>query len=227
MQKDLRESQLYISKKGEKGSWVPFLLVLALIFTVFFSIRNWLTNFKGVEVLGNSMNDTIFEGEKLLMKLTSSGEKAERGDIIVVDVRGYSDSDKVKLNEDFGETKFLIKRLIAIEGDVVRCKDGEVSIQYGGKGEFKKLNEPYAKYIDKSSYDFKEDYVVGEGEIFFLGDNRQDSKDSRYNESQGSHLTCLYKESDIYGIVPEWAIEHREILEKIFLRDLKKRKNKE
>ncbi|MBQ8659065.1 MAG: signal peptidase I [Clostridia bacterium] len=220
MQKDLRESQLYISKKGEKGSWVTFLLVLALLLSIFFSVRNyWVTSFSGVIVSGHSMDDTLFDGEKLLMKLTSSGEKAERGDIIVVDVRGYKGSDKLQPNENFGDTKFLIKRLIAVEGDVVRCKDGELSIQYGGTGEFKKLKEPYAKYIDKLGYDFKEDYVVGKDEIFFLGDNRDNSIDSRYNETDGSHLTCLYMESDIYGIVPEWAIEHREVLEKIFFRN--------
>ncbi len=220
MHKDLSQSQLYIEKKGEKSSWVPFLLLLVLIFSVFLNLRYyWVSTFGGVVVEGHSMDDTLFDGEKLLMKFTSSGATAKRGDIIVVDVRGYSGSDKVKDNEDFKDTNFLIKRLIAVEGDVVRCKDGEISIQYGGAGEFKTLHEPYAKYLNKGNYDFKKEYVVGKDEIFFLGDNRDNSIDSRYNETDGSHLNCLYLEKDIYGVVPEWAIEHREILEFIFFRE--------
>ena len=56
---------------------------------------------------------------------------------------------------------------------------------------------------------------MGEGEIFFLGDNRNISMDSRYKEDM-SHLDRLYKETDIYGIVPQWAIDKQEDLEKIF-----------
>ena len=57
------------------------------------------------------------------------------------------------------------------------------------------------------------------GEIFFLGDNRLNSCDSRYQEYGGSHLKDkLYKATDVYGVVPEWALEHQEILAKIFFR---------
>ena len=92
-------------------------------------------------------------------------------------------------------------------------------IQYAGCDGYEKLDEPYAHYrsaYDKQSYDFGP-YKVGEGEIFFLGDNRNNSVDSRYGVTQGSHLpNRLYKTEDIFGIVPEWAIQNQEILEKIF-----------
>ena len=236
MQKDLKDSELYPNewkKKESWTSWVSFLLVLAILLCAFFCVRDfWTTSFGGVVVDGSSMNDTFVDGEKLLMRYTSSGAKAERGDVIVVDARPYqkggSKSDRVK-EGDKVDADFLIKRLIAIEGDTVRWNetDDTLYIRYKGKSEFVPLKEDYATYkggVEKYTFGTTSsgnvtDYEVGKGEIFFLGDNRNNSIDSRYKiaeKSNGSHLTCLYEESDIYGIVPEWAIANRNVLEKIF-----------
>jgi signal peptidase I len=232
MQKDLKESELYPAERTKKDSWmswVSFLLVLAILFCSFLFLRNvWTTCFGGVVVDGSSMNNTFIDGEKLLMRYTSSGAKPKRGDVIVVDARPYQQGgakEQYVKDGDKVEADFLIKRLIGIEGDVVRWNEDTDSlyIRYAGQDEFVLLDEPYATYkggVEK--YTFGDttngnvtDYVVGEGEIFFLGDNRNISMDSRYNEGM-SHLDSLYKESDIHGIVPPWAIENREFLTKIF-----------
>ena len=138
----------------------------------------------------------------------------ERGDIIVVYVGNYPECKSITGGE-------LIKRLIATEGDKVKCKDGQISIMYSGTNEYVLLNESYAYYggmpgQDATDYDFSE-YVVGEGEIFFLGDNRLNSVDSRYKESSGSHLIGrLYETTDVYGVVPTWAMEYKDILCNLF-----------
>ncbi len=216
MNKALSDSELYEARHGfkESRSNARFLCVIFLIFILFLSFNAWwMGNFGGVVVDGSSMNQTLYDGEKLLMRY-AKGYKAARGDVIVIYVGGYEECESV--NGDF-----LIKRLIATEGDKVRCQDGQIEIQYAGTGKWEKLNEPYAYYANyRSDYDFKE-YEVGEGEIFFLGDNRSgrgSSLDSRYQEGL-SHLDCLYKEADIYGVVPAWAIEHHEILSKIFFKE--------
>ena len=216
MNKTLSDSELYEARHGfkERRSNARFVYAIFLIFILFFSFSAWWTsNFGGVIVDGNSMNQTLYDGEKLLMRY-ASGYKANRGDVIVVYVGNYEECDSVK-----GE--FIIKRLIATEGDKVRCDNGQIEICYAGESEWKKLNEPYAYYANyRFDYDFAE-YEVGVGEIFFLGDNRSgrgSSLDSRYQEGL-SHLNCLYKEADIYGIVPAWAIEHHQILSKIFFRE--------
>ena len=204
-EKDLRDGELYEYRYRYKSrrSTTIFYCVLALIVAAALGFRIYWTNrFGGVYVDGNSMYPTLHSGDELLMKY---GGDAERGDVIVVDVRSYGDE------YDFGNTQFLIKRLIAVEGDAVYCEDGEVYIRYAGTTEFVPLDEPYIP--DGEIYSFGP-YEVGTDEIFFLGDNRLNSKDSRYKEGL-SHLDCLYKESDIYGIVPEWAIKYKEILKYI------------
>ncbi len=144
-----------------------------------------------VEVDGASMMQTLQNGEQYYARRTENGEGFERGDIIVVYVGNY---------EEFGTTEFLVKRLIAIEGDSVKCKDGQVEIRYAGETEWTVLYEPYAYYSqDKTKYDFAE-YTVGEDEVFFLGDNRCNSLDSRYKEGF-SRLNKLMIEQDVYGVL--------------------------
>lgn len=215
MNKPLSDSELYEARHGfkERRSNARFFGTILAIFILFLCFSAWWTgSFGGVVVDGSSMNQTLYDGERLLMRYAKDYE-VKRGDVIVVYVGDYEECESV--NGDF-----LIKRLIAIEGDKVRCQDGQIEIQYAGTEKWQKLNEPYAHYGSyRFEYDFAE-YEVGEGEIFFLGDNRSgrgSSVDSRYQEGM-SHLDRLYKKADIYGVVPAWAIEHNQILSKIFFR---------
>ncbi len=210
------EAEEEFEKKG-KGAWIGFFIFLTVLLAAFFAFRSyWTKTFGGVQVDGRSMNMTLQHGENLLMKYVFDGQGVERGDVIVVYVGGYEEFKDT-------ETEYLIKRLIAVEGDKVKCENGVISICYAGTEEYVVLDESsyvyYKSETVKEEYDFAE-YVVGEGEIFFLGDNRGNSIDSRYNEEYGSHLEDrLYQIKDVYGVVPKWAIEHRAILGKIFFRE--------
>ncbi len=223
MTKDLKDSQLYEGRYRLKESRASrrFWAILAAIVLVFLGLRiYWVNNFGGVKVDGPSMRKTLTSGQRLLMEYVDGNRIPKRGDVIVVDVSGYEEVQALNENRsDEDKLKFVIKRLIAMEGDEVRCTDGRVEIKYAGEEGFTPLDEPYAYYPNasaKKEYDF-DTYTVGDGEIFFLGDNRTNSRDSRYMQEGGSNLVGrLYEAKDIVGVVPTWAINNQKILEKIF-----------
>ncbi len=160
--------------------------LLALLFLNLYFSRNYMFT----RVDGRSMQNTLQNNDWLY---TDTRAAAERGQVVIIDVTDYP--DKYKPDKDNADQeRSIIKRLIAVEGDCVKCEYGIVYVKYAG-GEYRALEEDYAY---GTTGDFKE-VEVGEGEIFFLGDNRSISHDSRA-------VGCL-KYSDIIGVVQQWAID--------------------
>ena len=216
--KSLQNTALYESRfhYRENRSNVRFLAGLLIVFWALFCLLTmWRNTYGGVQVSGPSMLNTLKNGDYLLVDYYNPGDELPYGSVIVVDIEHYPEVQAHNAKHPNQEpTKYIIKRLIAKAGDKVRCTDGVVEVLYAGDTEYTTLFEPYAKYDDKKAYDFLYEYEVGEGEIFFLGDNRNVSMDSRHNEGM-SHLNALYKETDIYGVVPEWALKNKEKIKKV------------
>lgn len=128
---------------------VTALFIITLIFTFVFRI---------VEVKGPSMKPTLQDGDRLIV--SAAGYTPERGDIIVIS--GDSKYDKP-----------IVKRVIAVGGDVVNIdfEAGEVTVN----GE----PECYEDGVTFLRYDVSFPLTVEEGTVFVLGDNRDDSLDSR------------------------------------------------
>ena len=109
-----------------------------------------------VRVDGFSMNPTLQNGEYILVnKLAYKTGQPTRGDIIVFRLPGDESQD-------------LIKRVIGLPGDTIHVSDGIVTINGT------KLNEPY---IAQNPL-YSGEWIVPEGNLFVLGDNRNDSRDS-------------------------------------------------
>lgn len=186
--KGLNPNPSYESLYGaprKDGVTVRFLCLLAL-FLLFLTLilYYWNHTYARVVVSGSSMMETLYDGDVLIANTRAT---AERGDIIVVDV---SDSD----DEHF-TGNFIIKRLIALEGDSIYCKDNTVYLRIAGAAEYIALTEEYLSDTAETA-DFAP-VTVGEGEIFAMGDNRANSYDSR--------RAGTFPQEDIFGVVPDWA----------------------
>ena len=163
---------------------VIFLMII--LFAMSYILRR---RYLVVEVVGTSMENTLQNGD-----IVYSDQKAEvqRGDIVIIDVSNVPEF--MGMN-----TSVIIKRVIALEGDRIKCEGGVVYLAVEG-GEYEQLDEPYIEGRNKDEFE----EVLGEGEIFVMGDNREGSMDSR--------RVGPLREDNVIGTVPEWVLEYRPII---------------
>jgi signal peptidase I len=143
------------SEKGTvKSSIIEWGVAIVSALLIAVVIRYFL--FSPYEVNGQSMYPTL-EGNELLIV-----------NKFIYDVSSPGYGDIVVFHTD--EQRDFIKRVIGLPGDKIEGKQGHV--YRNGK----KLDEPYI--AEEMIGDFSP-VVVGKDQLFVLGDNRNDSKDSR------------------------------------------------
>ena len=180
------EPLVKVKRRRPKMTWQRNLLtylhdlafLLAAIIVVFLLV------FRVVVVSGRSMNNTLYDGDYLLLLSNMFYHDPKRGDVIVASKDSFKDGAPI------------VKRVIATEGHVVNI-DFEAGIVYVGEDleHLEPLDEPYTKTLTTRPEGVVFPQVVPEGCVFVLGDNRDDSKDSRHMD------IGFIKEEEIMGKV--------------------------
>ncbi|MFE2066899.1 signal peptidase I [Streptomyces sp. NPDC059467] len=204
--------------KKPRSFWkeLPILIGIALVLALL--IKTFLV--QAFSIPSESMQNTLQVGDRVLVdKLTPwFGSKPQRGEVVVFHdpsdwLKGEPTPQPNAVQEVLSwiglmpsaEEKDLIKRVIGVGGDTISCK-GSGPLMVNGHA----LTEPYVYEgntpcsVDDQGGQFT--VKVPKGYIWVMGDHRQDSRDSRYNQSDEHH--GMVPVSDVVGraIVKAWPI---------------------
>lgn len=171
-----KDKRKYILK--ETLLWARALLFVIVIVVV---VRGFIG--EPVRVIGPSMENTLKEGDVLIMsKISLEMKGIQRNDIVVIEIEPVTFENLTFLNDIVWFRRLFpahsredyIKRVIAFENEEISLIDGIVYING------KRHDEPYLKDLG-STFEKLIDmpYIVPKGHIFVMGDNRAISKDSR------------------------------------------------
>ena len=176
------ENAVKVKKKktffGELYEWIEtFCFALALMVVLFIFV------FRYVTVDGNSMMNTLHDQDKLI--ISNFNYTPQTGDIVVIYIEG--------------QNKPYIKRVIATEGQTVKIDFEKWQVFVDGE----LLEEDYVLRKDGDMHYaafYNGEFTVPEGQVYVMGDNRNDSTDSRV-------LGCLDEHNIIGRVIVRLAPE--------------------
>lgn len=158
------------TESGQRGpsplrnalEWVAVIVGAVLIALL---VRNFVV--QSFQIPSGSMHPTLIEGDRVLVnRLSYRLHDINRGDVIVFARPEASPAGP-------GEPEDLIKRVVALPGETIEARDGQVYVDDAP------LEEPYLE-PGTITTDLEEPVTVPEGEVFVMGDNRSNSSDSRF-----------------------------------------------
>lgn len=198
---------LKLPKKGSLLRELPILIVVALAVSIV--VKALLV--QAFYIPSGSMENTLRINDRVVVnKLGNFFVDIKRGDVVVFRDPGGWLGTVVPNNEPGIQSKIreglvavgllpdpadqdLIKRVIGVAGDHVKCCDGAGRVTVNGQP----LDEPYLYPLNKPSL-MQFDVTVPKDSIWVMGDHRSNSEDSRYHQDDARK-----------GMVPLSAVQGR------------------
>lgn len=165
---------------GRKKSvfWEYFQAILMAVILAMF-IRTFVV--QAFKIPSGSMLETLQIGDFLLVNKFVYGLKVPFTDTIFLPIKSPKQGDIVVFEYPRDPSKDYIKRVVGVAGDTVEIRDKQVLING------QPIREPYVRHIDSTNLpasatgrDNFGPVTIKEGRIFVMGDNREESYDSRF-----------------------------------------------
>lgn len=158
-------------------------LVIAIILAFF--IRAFVI--QAFKIPSGSMKNTLQIGDYILVNKFIFGVKVPFTDYTLIPIKNPKRGDIIVFKFPSDPSKDFIKRVVAVAGDTVEIRDKKVYVN----GEFQ--DSEYAVFSDSQIYSdpavYPENFIrrdnmapkaIAEGKLFVMGDNRDESNDSRF-----------------------------------------------
>jgi signal peptidase I len=155
-------------------------IVIAVILALF--VRTWVV--QAFKIPTGSMENNLLIGDHLLVNKFVFGPEPNALERAVLPVRDIRRGDIVVFKYPDEPTRDFIKRVIGLPGETIELRNKKVFVNG------QPLDEPYVHFLEAShgageitSFDVRERYgpvQVPDGQYFVMGDNRDNSQDSRY-----------------------------------------------
>ena len=140
----------------ELMGWIVYIIIIVALAWVIITFVGQRT-----QVSGHSMETTLSHGDQLIVdKISYRFRDPDRYDIVVFPYQ-------------YEEKSYYIKRIIGLPGETVQIVDGYVYI------DGQQLDEHYGNEVMLDPGIAEEPVTLGDDEYFVLGDNRNNSQDSR------------------------------------------------
>lgn len=205
------------------AAWLKEIItIIAIALLLSFLIKSFL--FRAFFIPSESMEETLQVHDRIFVNLLVPGPfELERGDVVVFqDTKNWlppqdvaADGPANWLHESLvfvglqpdESQQHLVKRIIGMPGDRVRCCDAQGQLTINGEP----IEEPYI-YPGASPSDIPFDVTVPEGKIWVMGDHRNASADSRaHRQGEGQGFIDIEDVEGKAGVIA-WPLNRIGIL---------------